>query len=141
MRSASLYMRLPRCEAESFLRHAPASKAARAAATALSTSAASASATWVIASPVEGLMVGKVLPETASIHLPFISSLLAEILMFGSITLVAVAMETSLWMQEAYTRVLREARTGNCRRDPVAKRMIILSGLEIVDYGAWKSRA
>src|SRR6266849_3156937 len=120
IRSARRWSSSPRCEAD-ILRHGPFSNAARAAATALSTSAASASATWVIASPVEGLMVGNVLPETASIHLPFISSLLAEILMFGSITLVAVAMETSLWMQEAYTRVLREARTGAGHRLVVAR--------------------
>ena len=79
-----------------FLRHAPVSNAARAAATAMSTSAASASATCVITSPVAGLIVGNVLPEALLTHLPLISSLFALIFTLGSITAVAVAMESSL---------------------------------------------
>src|SRR5438552_3642055 len=70
----------------------PLSKAARAAETALSTSAASASATRVMTSPVAGLMVGKVLPEAESTHLLLISSLVAETFTVGSMTVVAVAM-------------------------------------------------
>src|SRR6266852_485254 len=92
MRSASLYMRLPRWEADIFL-HAPFSNAARAALTALSTSGASASATWVMTSPVEGLMVGKVLPEVLLTHWPLMSSLVALILTVGSNAVVAVAMK------------------------------------------------
>src|SRR5713226_4758784 len=94
MRSASLFISTPRCEAP-ILRHAPLSNAARAAATALSTSAASASATCVITSPVEGFMVGKVFPETLSTHFPLISSFVGPILTFRSNTVVAVAMVSS----------------------------------------------
>src|SRR3974390_2465165 len=36
-------------------------------------------------------MVGNVLPEAASVHLPLISNFVAVIFTFGSITLVAVA--------------------------------------------------
>src|SRR5580658_4063888 len=57
----------------------PCSNAARAAFTAFSTSAESASATWQISSPVEGLTVPKVLPETLGIHWLLIRSLVAEI--------------------------------------------------------------
>src|SRR5579859_5588730 len=89
MRSASLFMRRPRCDAGIFF-HAPFSNAARAAATALSTSAASASATWVMTSPVAGLMVGKVLPDAASTHLLLMRSLVALILTVGSKTAVAM---------------------------------------------------
>src|SRR6266481_8989587 len=91
MRSASLFIRFPRCAALIF-RHGPLSNAARAAATALSTSAASASATCVITSPVEGLLVGKVFPEAASTHFPLIKSFVADTFTLGSITVVAVAM-------------------------------------------------
>src|SRR5882762_4676637 len=90
MRSASLFIRFPRCAALIF-RHGPLSNAARAAATALSTSAASASATCVVTSPVEGLIVGKVFPETLSTHFPLISSFVGPILTFDSITAAAVA--------------------------------------------------
>src|SRR5882762_9169613 len=128
MRSANLYIRLPRCEAESFLRHAPASKAARAVLTALSTSGASASATWVITSPVEGLMVGKVLPEVLLTHWPLMSSLVALILTVGSNAVVAVAMKPpNLGSRERWVRSatlcykLREART-SCRDDIVYPR-------------------
>ena len=62
IRSARRCRRLPRAEAL-ILRQGPDSKAARAARTAVSTSAASASATWQISSPVEGLMVANVLPD------------------------------------------------------------------------------
>src|SRR6266404_8486901 len=86
-------MRAPRCEAESFFRQAPVSKAARAALTALSTSGASASATWVMTSPVDGLMVGKVLPDALLTHWPLMRSLVALILTLGSIAVVAVAMK------------------------------------------------
>src|SRR6266852_1271268 len=92
MRSASLYMRLPRWEADIFL-HAPFSNAARAALTALSTSGASASATWVMTSPVEGLMVGKVLPDALLTHCPLMSSFVALILTVGSNAVVAVALK------------------------------------------------
>src|ERR1700756_5240515 len=95
MRSASLLSKTPRPEAVIFLRHGPLSKAARAAATALSTSAASASATLVMTSPVAGLRVGKVLPEAESTHLLLMSSLFAETFTVGSKTVVAVAMFSS----------------------------------------------
>ena len=63
IRSARRLSRRPRSDA-GILRQGPCSNAARAALTALSTSAASASATWQISSPVEGLMVAKVLPDS-----------------------------------------------------------------------------
>src|SRR3970040_1895992 len=53
--------------------HGPDSKARRAALTAASTSALSPSATWVITSPVEGLVTANVLPDTADTHLPSIN--------------------------------------------------------------------
>src|SRR5713101_2775662 len=90
MRSASLFIKTPRCDALIF-RHAPFSNAARAAATALSTSGASDSATCVITSPVDGLIVGNVLPEVDATHLLLMRSLVALIFTFGSITVVAVA--------------------------------------------------
>src|SRR5882724_5943403 len=110
IRSASRFISRPRCEAD-ILRHGPFSNAARAAATALSTSAASDSATWVMTVPVLGLMVGKVLPETLLTHLPLISSLVAEILIFGgSITGDAVAMIGLLYIVYAmFTRWLTVA--------------------------------
>src|ERR1700722_17142083 len=66
----------PRSAAEIF-RHGPLSKAACAARTALSTSAESASATWAITSPVAGLMVGNVLPDSLLTHRLLINSLVA----------------------------------------------------------------
>src|SRR5712691_4012498 len=90
IRSASLFINTPRCEALIF-RHGPLSNAARAAATALSTSAASASATCVITSPVDGLIVGNVFREALSTHFPLIRSFVGPILTFRSITVVAVA--------------------------------------------------
>src|SRR5262249_43572466 len=89
IRSASLFIKTPRCDAVIFF-HEPFSNAARAAATALSTSAASASATCVMTSPVEGLIVGKVLPEAASTHLLLMRSLVALTFTVGSITAVAM---------------------------------------------------
>src|SRR6185437_8326935 len=73
-RSASRQSSLPRSLADIFC-HAPprSSKALRAALTARSTSAAPASATWVMTSPVAGLMESKVL-EVAT-HSPPIRSL------------------------------------------------------------------
>ena len=59
-------------------RHGPCSNAARAALTAFSTSAASASAIWQISSPVEGLIVAKVLPDSLAIQRLLIRSLVAE---------------------------------------------------------------
>src|SRR5208283_6178876 len=90
-KSASRYISSPRCAALIFLQ-APFSNARRAAPTALSTSAASASATCVITSPVDGLIVGNVFPDTESTHLLLISSFFALICTFGSMTVVAVAM-------------------------------------------------
>src|SRR5262249_49348963 len=104
MRSASRFIRTPRCEAAIFF-HGPFSNAARAAATALSTSAASASATCVITSPVAGLIVGKDLPEAASTHLLLIRSLLALIFTVGSIT--AVAMGVLLRKNDGWPNQLR----------------------------------
>src|ERR1700739_2438618 len=95
IKSASLFIKTPRAEADIF-RHAPFSNAARAAATALSTSAASASATCVITSPVEGLIVGNVFPDAASTHLLLINNFVALTLTLGSITEVAVAIMSSL---------------------------------------------
>src|SRR5437016_13064468 len=94
MRSASLFIKTPRCEALIF-RHGPLSKAARAAATAVSAAGASDSAAWVITSPVDGLIVGKVFPDTLSTHFPLISSFVGPILTFDSITAVAVAIVSS----------------------------------------------
>src|SRR6266567_2025238 len=90
IKSASLFINTPRCEAP-ILRHEPLSNAARAAATALSTSAALASATCVITSPVDGLIVGNVFREALSTHFPLIRSFVGPILTFRSITVVAVA--------------------------------------------------
>jgi hypothetical protein len=61
------------------LAHGPCSKAMRAALTAFSTSAASASAIWQISSPVEGLIVAKVLPDSLRIQRLLINNLVAEI--------------------------------------------------------------
>src|SRR5262245_60817204 len=108
IRSASLYIRLPRCAAVSFLRQGPLSKAPRAADTALSTSAASASATWAMVSPVDGLMVGNVLPDTASVHLLLMSSFVALTLTVGSTAVEAVAMKSLL--QNLCSRRCQEGR-------------------------------
>src|SRR6267154_65085 len=133
IRSASLFINTPR-SAALILRHGPLSNAARAAATALSTSAASDSATCVMTSPVDGLIVGNVFPETLSTHFPLISSFVGPILTFRSITVVAVAILNSsldgtlpeggcgarllkprqaraCCEEEAYTRGRMEART------------------------------
>ena len=72
-RSASLNSSRPRSAASIFL-HGPASRALRAALTARSTSALSASATWQIVSPVAGLMAAKVLSEAPSTNLPPMNS-------------------------------------------------------------------
>ena len=74
IRSASLFSSRPRPRA-SIVFQGPVSNALRAALTALSTSAASPSATWAITSPVAGLSVSNVLPLAASTHWPSISSL------------------------------------------------------------------
>src|ERR1051326_2640533 len=103
-RSASLFSRTPRPAAWIFLRHGPLSKAVRAAATALSTSAASASATLVMTSPVAGLRVGKVLPEAESTHLLLMSSLVAETFTVGSKTVVAVAIVKSSLVEPFWKR-------------------------------------
>src|SRR5437016_865919 len=94
MRSASLFINTPR-SAALILRHGPLSNAARAAATALSTSAASDSATCVITSPVDGLIVGKVFPDTLSTHFPLISNFVDPILTFFPNTAAAVAIISS----------------------------------------------
>src|ERR1019366_3022451 len=69
---------LPR-SAAAILRHGPCSNAWRAAITARFTSSLSASATWQISLPVEGLMGAKVRPEAASVHWLLIKSLVAVI--------------------------------------------------------------
>src|ERR1700722_8432506 len=84
IRSAKRCSNRPRSDALVF-RHGPWSNAARAALTALSTSAASASATWQISSPVEGLMVAKVLPDSLATQRPLIRSLVAEGATCGSV--------------------------------------------------------
>src|SRR5882757_2343296 len=141
IKSASLFINTPRCEAP-ILRHEPLSNAARAAATALSTSAASASATCVITSPVDGLIVGNVFPEMLSTHFPLIRSFVGPILTFRSITAVAVAILNSSLdgalpeggygarplkprharahcEKEAYTRGRMEARTSTSGLSPL----------------------
>src|SRR5579864_5978962 len=73
-RSARRQSSLPRSLADIFCQGPPrSSKALRASLTARSTSAAPASATWVITSPVAGLMVSKVFAVTT--HSPPIRSL------------------------------------------------------------------
>ena len=72
MSCASLYIMRPRSRAETF-DHDP-SKARRAAATALSISALSPSATSASVAPVAGFGVVKVLPDSASTHLPSMKS-------------------------------------------------------------------
>src|SRR5215475_3258283 len=46
-------------------------------------------------SPVDGLMVGNVLPETASVHLLLMSSFVALTLTVGSMAVEALAMKAS----------------------------------------------
>src|SRR5215212_5941817 len=70
---ASLYIMRPRSRAETF--DQGPSKARRAAATALSMSALSPSATSARVAPVAGFGVVKVLPDSASTHLPSMKSL------------------------------------------------------------------
>ena len=72
MSCESLYSMRPRSRAEIF-DHLP-SKARRAASTALSMSALSPSATSASVSPVAGFGVVKVLPDSASTHLPSMKS-------------------------------------------------------------------
>src|SRR5438067_11018335 len=86
MRSARRCNSRPRSLAAS-LRHGPFSNALRAALTARSTSALSASATWQISSPVVGLMVGNALPETLPTHLPPMNIGSTD-LTLGSLTLI-----------------------------------------------------
>src|SRR6267154_3398204 len=119
IRSASLFISTPR-SAALILRHGPLSNAARAAATALSTSAASDSATCLITSPVDGLIVGKVFPDTLSTHFPLISSFVGPILTFDSNTAVAVAILES--------SSLCPARACRCSGpDPVSGASLLLS--------------
>src|SRR5260221_9600731 len=80
--------------------------------TALSTSAASASATLVMTAAVDGLRVGKVLPEAESTHLLLMSSLVAETFTVGSKTADAVAMAKSSYAGEGYSGGAVEARIG-----------------------------
>src|SRR5215207_9695231 len=72
MSCASLYIMRPRSRAETF-DHEP-SRARRAAATALSMSALSPSETSASVAPVAGFGVVKVLPDSASTHLPSMKS-------------------------------------------------------------------
>src|SRR5579862_4610275 len=72
-RSASRFRYRPRSDA-GVLRHGPDSRARRAAETALSTSAASASAICASSSPVAGLTVEKVFPEVLANHSLLMSS-------------------------------------------------------------------
>src|ERR687890_374152 len=72
MSCASLYIMRPRSRAET-CDHLP-SRALRAAATALSMSALSPSETSARVAPVAGLGVVKVLPDSASTHLPSMKS-------------------------------------------------------------------
>src|SRR5216684_6730812 len=109
MRSASLFIKTPRSAALIF-RHGPLSNAVRAAATALSTSAASDSATCVITSPVDGLIVGNVFPDTLSTHFPLISNFVGPILTFCSNTAAAVAIISS------YFRAVRRAVISSAAR-------------------------
>src|SRR5690348_1256326 len=97
IRSASLSSSRPRSAALIF-GHGPSSNALRAALTAKSTSALSPSATWQMVSPVAGLRVGKVLPDTLSSHLPPIKSgwsLTFGFLAAWALGAVAVAMRES----------------------------------------------
>src|SRR6516225_6638110 len=115
MRSASLLSSRPRSEAF-ILGHGPSSKALRAALTARSTSALSPSATWQMVSPVAGLTVGNVLPETLSCHLPPMNS--GWSLTRGGLTVrafdgVAVAMMSS-GKGEGYA-TLGRSRGRDCR--------------------------
>src|SRR5712691_11090477 len=128
MRSASLFIKTPR-SAALILRHGPLSNAALAAATALSTSAASDSATRVITSPVDGLIVGKVFPDTLSTHFPLISSFVGPILTFCSNTAAAVAILISSYFRAFPRAVISSAArnlsslsmtSGVCRASPQA---------------------
>src|ERR1700680_1388418 len=77
IKSARRCSRRPRSDA-GILRHAPRSNAARAALTAFSTSPASASEIWQISSPVDGLMVANVLPDSLGTQRLLIKSFVAE---------------------------------------------------------------
>src|SRR5882724_12250205 len=71
-------------------------------------------------SPVAGLMVGKVLPESESTHLLLMSSLVAETFTVGSKTVVAVAMVHSSLRKSFRGSVLpwsggsKKARSDDC---------------------------
>ena len=78
-RSASLNSSRPR-SAASIVLQGPDSRALRAALTALSTSALSASATLAITSPVAGLSVSNSPPSTGSTHLLSMNSLVSRTL-------------------------------------------------------------
>src|SRR5712691_13439089 len=136
MRSASLFIKTPRCEAL-ILRHGPLSDAARAAATALSTSGASASATCVITSPVEGLIVGKVFPDVLSTHFPLISNFVGPILIFGCIVAIAVAILESSSFQQSVAPSFRAQREPLPLRAPFARRN--LSSPSMTKVGAGQS--
>src|SRR5437763_202227 len=107
-------MSWPRSEAFIF-DHGPPSNALRAALTARSTSALSPSATWQIGSPVQGLMVGNVLPDTLSTHLPPMnigSRALTRgclIMSLVGVDLVAVDIVVTPFV------MMGEATWGNCR--------------------------
>src|SRR5690242_2060198 len=77
MRSARRCSNLPRSEAFILLQ-GPASKARRAARTALSTSEAPAAATWQIFSPVDGFQVANVWPDSPSVQRLSMRSFVAE---------------------------------------------------------------
>src|SRR6516225_10664752 len=87
------------------MRHqGPLLKAALAALTARSTSAACASATWQISSPVVGLVVGNVLPDSLSTHSLLIKSFVARTATHGSRMADTVAIGTSTIHEVSFRR-------------------------------------
>src|SRR5262249_40556064 len=110
IRSASLFMSRPR-SAPLIFGQGPSSNALRAAFTARSTSALSPSATWQMVSPVAGLTVGKVLPDSLSSHLPPIKS-------GWSLTLGGLTARALVWVAVAMVRSPVGGREGRPASSP-----------------------
>ena len=112
MRSPILQMIRPRSDGVMRL-HGPSSKARRAARTARSMSTASPSATSASISPVAGLMVSKVLPDTASTICPSMNSCWrVPMKSWTCLSRVGAVMGTSPWCPNSRTSDAR--RPGVC---------------------------
>src|SRR5262245_43072278 len=69
-------------------------------------------------SPVDGLIVGNVLPDAASVHLLFISSFVALTFTVGSMAVEAVAMRIPPKKPARLPRCLGQAGVKFCSRNP-----------------------